>query len=377
MGALVVVDARYLKGRPSGIGAYVHALLTRAPARAPDLRFEAWMPAAGPELPGVTKTVVSAGANSIPTVFWPRRLADVPEDAVFHATFNLLGFGMPRRAVTTVHDLMWVEQPTLCEGVTPATPFLAAFYRTGIQHALTASRRLIAISRATADSILRRHPELGPRLHVIHHGVEARFRPAASVDGVRRRLEPRVGSEPYLLVVGQNAPYKNHEAILRAFAAAELTGVRLVLLQRLYQTGRFGLGREPTLARLTRQLGISDRVTWLSGLDDDEVVALVQGALGLVQFSRFEGFGMPALEALACGTPVIASDIPPLVEVLGGAGLHAGLQGSELPALMKRLATEPGLRAELSAKSLERAQQFSWDRCAEEHLAVYREAAAG
>lgn len=371
----VVVDARYLRGRPSGVGAYVHAVVTRAPALAPDLDWAAWMPAAGPDLAGVVRHRVEAGANSLPTLLWPSRLAALRRDDVFHATFNILGYGLPCRTVTTVHDLMWMLQPALCEGRSPATPFLAAFYSAGIAHAIRRSNRVIAISQATADDIVRVFPEAAPRVRVIRHGVEPRFRPPTSRDAVREQLAPRIGGTRYLLVVGQNAPYKNHEAILRAFAAASLPpDVRLVMLQRLYQNGRWGFSREPALARLTRHLGIGDRVTWLSGLDDGEVLALVQGATALVQFSRFEGFGMPALEALACGTPVVASDIAPLVEVLGGAGLHAALDGDQLPKQLHRIATDPGLQAELSARGVERAAAFSWERCAAEHVAVYREA---
>ena len=117
-------------------------------------------------------------------------------------------------------------------------------------------------------------------------------------------------------------------------------------------------------------------MTWLPAVGGPELVELFQGALALIQFSRLEGFGMPALEAMACGTPVVASDIAPLVEVLGGAALHVPLQAAALAAALRRIVEEDGLRAELSARGVERAAGFSWDRCAAGHLEVYREAAA-
>ena len=125
-----------------------------------------------------------------------------------------------------------------------------------------------------------------------------------------------------------------------------------------------------------RELGIDDRVKFLPRLDDSQLLALFQSALALVQYSRFEGFGMPAVEALACGTPVIASEIAPLVEVLGGAAVHVPLEQRELTKALERIAGEPTLRAELSAQGLERSKAFDWDRSAARHLEVYREAAA-
>ncbi len=85
---------------------------------------------------------------------------------------------------------------------------------------------------------------------------------------------------------------------------------------------------------------------------------------------------MPVLEALACGTPVLASDIAPLTEVLGGAGLQVPLEGAALAGALRRIFDEPNLRQELQQAGLERVGDFSWDRCAQQHLEVYREAAA-
>jgi glycosyltransferase involved in cell wall biosynthesis len=147
-----------------------------------------------------------------------------------------------------------------------------------------------------------------------------------------------------------------------------------VLVQRLYRGGRrLARGMESARA-LGRRLGVADRVVVLSGVSGDDLVALLRGARALVQFSRDEGFGMPALEALACGTPVIASRIPALTEVLGDAALHVPLDGS-LPRALERVAASPALREELSARGLERARAFSWDKSAALHLEVYREAA--
>ncbi len=380
-GIAVSIDCRYIRERPSGIGAYVQALVDRLPALAPAARFSLWVDprAAGPlsPLPNVHERTVRAPANSLRTLLSPSRLVDLSGIDVLHAPANILGRGVACPTVVTVHDLMWLEKPALCEGLSLATPLKAAFYRDGIRRALGRATRLVAISRATADAIGRHAPGAALRVRVIPHGVEARFRPPrdrAHAEHVARAL---LGIEgPYLLVVGQNTPSKNQSAVLEAFAAADLDErVHLVLLQRLYRGRRPGvLGATPLDLR-ARQLGVAHRVLFPEPQSGEAVVALLQGARALVQFSRYEGFGLPALEALACGTPVVASDAPSLVEVLGGAALHVPLDIAALAGALERIVVDRPLASELSAQGPERARAFSWDRSAALHLEVYREAA--
>jgi alpha-1,3-rhamnosyl/mannosyltransferase len=318
----------------------------------------------------VREVEVGAPANSLATLLWPSRLVDLRDVDVLHAPFNLLGRSIRCATVVTVHDLIWLLTPGAAEGVSLATPFQALFYRDGILRALRSATRIVSISRATADAIHLVAPEASSRVRVIPHGVERWFAPPADAEAARAIAARAIGtSDPYLLVVGQNAPFKHHEGILEAFAAAGLgERVRLVLLQRLYAKGK--------LARRAKDLGIEQRVLWCSGLSAPDMLAVLQSAIALVQFSRFEGFGMPVAEAMACGTPVVASDIAPLVEVAGGAALHASLDPRALATLLRRVVNEPSLRQELSARGIERARSMSWDRSAEAHLDVYREAAS-
>lgn len=375
----ISLDCRYIRERPSGIGAYVQALVDRLPGLDPSSTFQLWThPAARGKLAtraGMTEVEVRAGANSPPTLLWPSRLVDLRGIDVLHEPFNILGRGIQTRTVVTIHDLMWIFTPSQCEGLSVATPGQALFYRDGILRALHQATRLIAISKATADAIGVVVPEALPKTRVIHHGVEACFQPPSDRTTLRAALLERHGLESYFLVVGQNSPSKNHAAILEAFAAARLDRrIKLVLVQRLYAKSGNPLSRAVPLDQRARELGIAEQVQFVSGLSRDHVIQLIQGAMALIQYSRFEGFGMPALEAMACGTPVIASDIAPLVEVLGGAGLHASLRPEDLASALRRLAESEALRSELGEFALERSQAFSWDRCAREHLEVYREA---
>jgi glycosyltransferase involved in cell wall biosynthesis len=367
------IDCRYLRDRPSGIGAYVRALVERIPALAPRDTFSLWAcPLARRPLTGfanVSETVVRAEANGLQTVCWPSLLVDLSGVDVLHAPFNLLGLGISCPTVVTVHDLMWLLTPAAAENRSVVSPIQALFYQTGIGLALRRATRIVAISNATADDIRSVAPAAASRVRVIPHGVQACFQPPRSLDGAREGAARLLGTDdPFFLVVGQNAPFKNHRGALEAFAAADLgPRVRLVVVQRRYA--------DASLAQRARELGIADRVIWKGGVEEAELITLLQAAHALIQFSRFEGFGMPVAEAMACGAPVVASDIPALVEVTGGAGYHVPLQTSALAAALRLLAVEASFRAELRGRGLARASKLRWDRSAAEHLEVYREAA--
>jgi len=377
----ISIDCRYVRERPSGIGAYVRALVDRLPLLDPASHFHLWVDPRAPRPlspeGNVHESVVRAPANGLATLLAPARLVSLDDIDVLHEPFNLLGRGIRCPTVVTIHDLMWLESPADSEGLSPVTPFKVAFYADGIRRALREATRLAAISHATADVIRRLAPRAAARVRVIPHGIEPRFRPPLDRDLALARSAARLGIHGrYLLVVGQNTPSKNHRMVLDAFAAARLPcDMHLVLLQRLYRGRRFGVFGAPSLAERARDLGIRDRVVFPDHLDDDALVELVQGATALVQFSRYEGFGMPGLEALACGTPVIASNIPALVEVLGTAAVHVPLHGSELARALEHVTRDRGLARELSARGPERAREFSWDRSAQLHLELYREAA--
>ena len=367
----IAIDCRYIRERPSGIGAYVRALVERIPERAGEDELVLWTHPAAPRplsrAANVRQVTVRAQVNNLPWLVLPRLLAPMADVELLHAPSNILGRGIPCRTVVTIHDLMWVQSPQLCERNRFKRLFKAPFYRNGIARALREATRIVAISQATADAITALSPAAAQRVRVIHHGIESCFTPPEDAAAAMARCEALGAKPPFLLVVGQNAPYKNQQAIVEAFAAA----VRPRDLSLVF-VHRFAKGS--ALARAVTDGGIQDRVTWLQKVSAADVIALMQSAQALVQFSRMEGFGMPALEAMACGTPVIASDIPVLAEVLGAAGVKVALEVSALSAAITRLSREQAWREELSARGLERARQFSWERCAAEHLEVYREA---
>jgi glycosyltransferase involved in cell wall biosynthesis len=367
-----IIDARYVEPKPSGIGRYVEALIERLPRLAPTQPFELWTHPTRPApvaFPNVFCQPIAAPADGLRTLLTPQRLGHLGSDDVIHFPFSLLGRGLRCATVVTVHDLMWLEQPDLVEGRPLMRRVRQLYYQQGMRWALQFATRLIAVSEATRARMIARVPECAERIRVTHNAADARFAPTLDAAASAAQAAQVIGSmAPYYLVVGKNEPYKAHEIALTAFAATAGADELLVFIQRT--SGGRGL------VALAERLGVAARLRFLPTVSSEGLTSLLQAARALLQPSLVEGFGIPVLEAMACGCPVVASDTPALVEVMGGAGLHAAVGDAQgLGAALTRLRT-PGLPEELRQRGLARAREFSWDRTASATLAVYREAAA-
>jgi glycosyltransferase involved in cell wall biosynthesis len=368
----IVLDARYLGPKTSGIGSYIRAVSARLVKLEPTLSLRLWLPR-GAQLDRefarcVATHTLSPTPNSLSTLLFSHWFDDWSSVDLFHAPANVLGFGIPVPAVVTLHDVMWLDHLSWCQPVPWLRPVSFAFFQTAIRNALRQARRILTVSQASRDAILRIDATLGERIVVAHNACEPEFCPPESRDHARAKAAGVLGfDEDYVLMVGQNVPSKGHDIGLRAFAAHAPHPIRLVLIQRL-QPGK-------GLSALAASLGVSDRVSFAPELPFDELLAVMQSARLLLQPSRAEGFGLPVLEAMATGCPVLASDIAPLLEVLGGAGLTAPM--GDVRATGEALATllaEPSRAESYRARGLERAKDFSWDDTARLTLETYRDA---
>ena len=368
-----IVDARYIRRRASGIRSYVEALVERMPAAASDQNFHLW---AHPEAPtpivqfqNVTQEIIYAPANGLQTLLMPTQLGSIDDGDVFHCTFNVMGRGIPCATVATIHDIRWIERPDICE----QNPFLrqirAPYFASGIKHAIRHANRVLTVSKAAADTILKFEPKALDRIRVTPCGCEPEFRPPTSRSSAAERAAVIIGqTNPYFLCVGVHAVCKGHDIALRAFAEASNPDERLVIVNRI--------DGSPMIQTLANELGISDKVVRLAGLSREDLVALMHGAQALLQPSRYEGFGIPALEAMSAGCPVISSDIEALAEVLGGAGIITPVEDvAALARAIRRVSNEAGLREDLRQHGLERAKVFSWDNTTRLTLEAYHEAA--
>jgi glycosyltransferase involved in cell wall biosynthesis len=232
------------------------------------------------------------------------------------------------------------------------------------------ARTVMTISEFSAGEIRTLYGLSSDRIAVIPCGVSGDFHPRRDPEefnALRRRIGLPDG--PFILFVGGADPRKNHRTLVRALArrADEFKGYRLVLAGD--STHRFG-----SMAETIAQCGVKERVVCPGRLPVEDIVRLYSHADLFVFPSLYEGFGMPVVEAMACGAPVVTSNRSSLPEVAGDAALLVNPESDEeLAEAMARILRDASLRESLRRKGFERAKQFTWERAARQTLEVYRE----
>lgn len=255
---------------------------------------------------------------------------------LFHGTDFAVPYLPVVPAVMTVHDLSpwhpeWRDETS--PRVRRRTPWLL---RLGL------AAMVITPTEAVRREVIARFGLAAERVRAVPHGVDPRFRP-----------QPQSAPGGHLLVLGTQGKRKNLAA---AMAAAREAGVELHVA---------GRGDWPASSG-------ADGVRYLGPVPDEDLPALLAGTLALLFPSHYEGFGLPVLEAMACGTPVIASKDPALVEVAGGAALHC--DADDVRAWAEAIGAVRAGRASWSARGVARAAGFTWNRSARQTRAVYEEA---
>ena len=332
---MIVIDADVLGRERTGDETYVTNLLRELPAAAPDLRFAAVTrrPDLVPE--GVEPIELSARLQET-RMAWtlPRLLRRLsPELAHFQ---HALPLGWRGRSVVTVHDLSFEDSDSTMSLLDRLT------FRTFVPRAVRSADHVLLVSERTRRDVVTKYGIAESKATVTPNGVDPSFRPGGTHDG-------------YVLFVGAIQARKNP---LVALEAAGAVGLPLVVA---------GPERDAGLVRSLRSGGAELR----GYVPKEDLAGLYQGAAMLVLPSRFEGFGLPVLEAMACGTPVVAADEPALREVGGDAVVYIE-EGDVAAAARQALAD----RARLSAAGIERARAFSWVETARRTADVYRKVIA-
>jgi glycosyltransferase involved in cell wall biosynthesis len=232
---------------------------------------------------------------------------------------------------------------------------------------LRAADAIIAVSECSKRDAVRLYGIPPDKIRVIYEGVDPHFAPVtntAKLSAVRAKYNL---PEHFIVHVGTIEPRKNLPLLFEVIAQA-----RAHSDQHLVIAGKLGWLTEPILAKVT-ELGLENRVTFTGFVADEDLPALISAATLLAMPSKYEGFGLPVLEAMACGTPVIASNASSLPEVGGEAALYARPNDpASWAQLIDRVWTDAELRASLREKGFKQAAKFKWATMARETAEVYR-----
>ena len=365
------IDGRYIQDHFPGIGRYVYHLIGALAEQAPGpiVVFHS------PMLPNTRFDISALGRYphvelvrlDVPTFsLWEQVRVPLAVRAqrldVFHTPFYIKPLLLPCPTVTTLYDLTPARFPEYLPS--RRAEFV---YELTTRWAIKTSTCILTPSESTKRDLVELCGAPEQRISVAYWGVDAHFTPQTAVEAVRRRYEV---PQAFILYVGINKPHKNLARLVAAFAqlAVQIPDVALVLAGRPDP-------RYDDAQRAVSALGIAGRVRFIGDVAEADLPALYSSAACFAFPSLYEGFGLPVLEAMACGTPVVCSNAGSLPEVVGDAALQVPPQDVHaLAAALSAVLQDGRLWTHLHRAGLVRAQAFTWERTARETLKVYEAA---
>lgn len=368
----IALDGRTIQDHFPGIGRYTFnlalALAESGPAddilllhnqRDRNTRFDLDLLRANPNL----SIVEANSAYFSPVEQWriPRELRSHRRE-LYHSPYYLMPYRTPCPAVVTIHDLI----PLLYPHYFTAVQRLA--FDVSVRLAARVARIVVADSEATAAD-LRRLLHLDPRkVRVVLAAADPTLVRAS--DAVIASTRTRYGlPDSYVLYVGSNKPHKNLARLVEAWSLVKKRGQTQLVIGGAWDTAYDA----PKMA--ATRLGLENEVRWLGSVPQTELAALYSGSAMFVFPSEYEGFGLPVLEAMACGVTVICSNRSSLPEVAGDAAILIEPDDSQAWAeAIGRLLEDAGLRADYAQRSARRAQKFTWGQSARQMRALYEHA---
>jgi glycosyltransferase involved in cell wall biosynthesis len=286
---------------------------------------------------------------------------------VFHAPHYVLPTLMPARSVVTIHDCIHLMFPQYL-------PYrLAQAYARAVMYsATTRANRILTVSESSKRDILRFCTVSPEKITVIYNAIDERFRIAPTEDAMTKVQERYQLEDPFVLYVGNVKPHKNVERLIEAFALVRQQrsdGLKLMIIGD-------EISKHQMLRRAVHSHKLHKHVRFLGFVPEVTLSVLYRLAGVFVFPSLYEGFGLPPLEAMACGAPVITSKVSSLPEVVGDAAVLVDPHNSEeIAAAILNVLTDPALANELRTRGFARAQSFSWPRSVSRTLEIYREVA--
>jgi len=282
---------------------------------------------------------------------------------IFHLTNPLKFNSQIKNFIVTIHDLCYLKEPDFIKKSS------IDFCQKHFQTILDKSRAVIAVSRATKKDILDNFKLRADKIFVIYEGISEIFKPQLDKNYLKKKFNL---NKEYILFIGQLQPRKNLPRLFQAYSQLSSD------LRKKYQLVIVGHSRSQAilrkLASLAAHLKIKNQVRFLGYLETKDLPYLYSGATVFIYSSLYEGFGLPVLESLACGTPVITSNISSLPEVLGQAGLLVNpYSPEEIKLALEKILTGDGLRNSLIKKGLAQSRNFNWLSTAQETLNLYQQ----
>lgn len=306
-----------------------------------------------------------------------------------------LPFFSPRRSVNTIHDLAFLRDKNLYRRDKIKTSHL--YYRSFVnflvkiftlgkyqassldylywstKFALRKASRIIAVSNFTKQEIENFYPKAkAKKIHVIHNGYNSELYCPPDSEGKTNEVLSKYGLEkPFFLYAGRLEKKKNTPALIEAFSIARENYPEIK--EKLVLIGNASFGYDE-VKFMIEEYDLEREILMPGWVDEIDMPYIFSSASAFIFPTKYEGFGIPLLQAMACGLPIAVSDIPVLHEVAADAALYFDPNNSSAIAFaMKSLALDPALRAELRAKGLERVRKFDFEKCARETLEVLEE----
>lgn len=368
----IAIDARKL--RDYGIGTYVRNLLRHLARIDRSTEYVLFTQPAdielGSELGENFRAVVErAGAYSV------REQLTIPMDLrreridLFHAPHYVLPPLTPCKSVVTIHDCIHLRFPQYLPN-----SFAYAYARSSLWVATHRASRVLTVSEASKRDILRYFHVPEAKIDVIYNAIDDRLGEPLRDEEIGQVRERYQLNDPFVLYAGNIKPHKNLERLIEAFHMLRRGGLEQVKLLIIGDE----VSQYATLRRAVHRHKLHKHVRFFGFVPDKTLAALYRLASVFVFPSLYEGFGLPPLEAMASGTPVITSNVSSLPEVVGDAALLIDpYDSAEIANAVRRVLTEPALAADLRQRGLARVKDFSWERSVARVRDIYQEVLSG
>jgi len=368
----IAIDARKL--RDYGIGTYVRNLLRHLARIDRSTEYVLFTQPAdielGSELGENFRAVVErAGAYSV------REQLTIPMDLrreridLFHAPHYVLPPLTPCKSVVTIHDCIHLRFPQYLPN-----SFAYAYARSSLWVATHRASRVLTVSEASKRDILRYFHVPEAKIDVIYNAIDDRLGEPLRDEEIGQVRERYQLNDPFVLYAGNIKPHKNLERLIEAFHMLRRGGLEQVKLLIIGDE----VSQYATLRRAVHRHKLHKHVRFFGFVPDKTLAALYRLASVFVFPSLYEGFGLPPLEAMASGTPVITSNVSSLPEVVGDAALLIDpYDSAEIANAIRRVLTEPALAADLRQRGLARVKDFSWERSVARVRDIYQEVLSG